>query len=130
MMKRGNRMHLRESGEMYLETILILSHRGRGVRAVDVSDEIGYSRPSVSRALGLLKTDGYLTADADGFLTLTEKGRAVAEKVYERHTVMTDFFVRLGVEPDQAAADACKMEHAISDESFRALKEHIHSVMK
>ena len=117
-------MHLQESGEMYLETILILSQKSRGVRSIDVSEYMKFSKPSVSRAIGLLKQGGYVVTDPEGFLTLTEAGREVAVKIYERHKLLTEFLTRLGVNPETAAADACKMEHDISDESFEAIKRH------
>ena len=116
-------MHLQESGEMYLETIHILSQRNKGVRAVDVADYMGVSKPSVSRAMGLLRSGGYVELD-DGFLVLTEAGRRVAAKTYERHLFLTDFFVSLGVDPEVAAQDACKIEHDISDETFQAMKKY------
>lgn len=115
-------MHLQESGEMYLETVLILSRREKGVRAVDVGEYMGFSKPSVSRAMGILKSGGYVTVEEDGFIHLTELGLNVAEKTYERHRVLTDFFVSIGVGRETAAEDACKIEHDISDESFEALK--------
>ena len=115
-------MHLQESGEMYLETILVLSRRGGTVRSIDVSEEMGYSKPSVSRAVGLLKNGGYLTMDKDGALTLTDAGREVAEKIYERHTLLTEFLVQIGVSRETAAEDACRIEHHISDETFSAIK--------
>jgi Mn-dependent DtxR family transcriptional regulator len=118
-------VHLQESGEMYLETILILSRNGGGVRAIDVGEYMGYSKPSVSRALGLLKQGGYVQADAEGYLTLTECGREVAEKIFDRHRLMTEFLVRIGVSRETAEADACRLEHAISDESFEAIKRHV-----
>ncbi len=117
-------MHLQESGEMYLETLLILSKRSSSVRAIDIGEYMGFSKPSVSRALGLLKQGGYVTSDADGFLFLTEEGRKVAEKTYERHEMLTEFFIRLGVSEKSAAEDACKIEHDISDETFEAIKRH------
>ncbi len=117
-------MHLQESGEMYLETILILSQKSRSVRSIDVSEYMKFSKPSVSRAIGLLKQGGYVVTDPEGFLTLTEAGREVAVKIYERHKLLTEFLTRLGVNPETAAADACKMEHDISDESFEAIKRH------
>ena len=117
-------MHLQGSGEMYLETILILSQKSRGVRSIDVSEYMKFSKPSVSRAIGLLKQGGYVVTDPEGFLTLTEAGREVAVKIYERHKLLTEFLTRLGVNPETAAADACKMEHDISDESFEAIKRH------
>ena len=118
-------MRLQESGEMYLETILILSNRTGAVRSLDVANEMGFSKPSVSRAVGLLKSGGYLTVSREGFLHLTDAGREVAEKIYERHQVLTKCLVALGVSEKTAAEDACKLEHSISDESFAALKRHI-----
>lgn len=118
-------MKLKESGEMYLETIYILSQKSNFVRSIDVCEEMGYSKPSVSRAVGLLKEGGYLTVGTEGALHLTELGREIAEKTYERHTLLTELFTRLGVNEDVAAADACKIEHVISDETFQALKKHI-----
>lgn len=117
-------MALLESGEMYLETILILSREKPYVRAIDVGEYMGYSKPSVSRAMGLLKTGGYVTVREDGHITLTDAGREVAETIYERHTVLTDILTGLGVDPEIAVEDACKMEHYISDTSFQALKRH------
>lgn len=116
-------MALQESGEMYLETILVLSRRGP-VRSIDISEYMGYSKPSVSRAVGLLKAGEYIRIDKDGFITLTPSGNEVAQKILERHEVLTGMLVRLGVNPEIAAADACRMEHAISDESFEAIKAH------
>ncbi len=115
-------MHLQESGEMYLETIYVLSKKLSSVRSIDVVEYIGYSKPSVSRAIGLLKSGGYVSVDDGGGLTLTEAGLEVAEKIYERHTIITDFLVALGVTPETAAEDACKIEHDISDEAFEAIK--------
>lgn len=117
-------MHLQESGEMYLETILILSNFGKDVRSVDVSEHMGVSKPSVSRAIGLLKSGGYVTMDKNGHLHLTEEGCRVAEHIYEKHTVLTRFLTSLGVDEETAAVDACKMEHIISDTSFRAIKKY------
>ena len=122
-------MHLQESGEMYLETIYVLSKNGV-VRSLDVAEYMGFSRPSVSRAVGLLKQGGYLLMDKDGYLTLTESGLDVAKKIYERHTLLSKFLVRLGVDEKTATEDACKMEHDISDESFSAIKEHVRRKMK
>ena len=116
-------MSVHESGEMYLEAILVLSGENNFVRSVDVSEYLGYSKPSVSRAVGILKTGGYIVMDKDGALTLTDSGREIAEKIYERHTVLTNLLIRLGVSEQTAVADACKLEHAVSDESFRAIKE-------
>ena len=117
-------MHLQESGEMYLETIYILSKKSSSVRSVDVGEYMGFSKPSVSRAVGILKKGGYVTADPDGLLSLTDPGLTVARKIYERHTMLTDFLIRLGVSRETAAEDACKMEHDISDETFEAMKRH------
>ncbi len=118
-------MRLQESGEMYLEAILVLSQQKGRVRSIDVSEYLGYSKPSVSRAVGLLKGGGYLTMEDDGSLILTDSGRGVAEKIYERHTLLTEVLMRLGVGAETAAADACKLEHVISDESFQAIKAHL-----
>lgn len=118
-------MHIQESGEMYLETIHVLMKKNGRVRSVDISEHMGYSKPSVSRAMGLLKNGGYIVVDHDGFITLTQEGLALAEKIYQRHTVLTKFLVTLGVDPELAAEDACKMEHAISDESMDAIRKFI-----
>ncbi len=115
-------MHLLESGQMYLETILRLSKKMTTVRAIDVGEEMGYSKPSVSRAIGLLKQGGYVTVDTDGHLTLTKSGQEIAEKIFERHTLITKFLTDIGVDEDIAAQDACKIEHVISDASFEAIK--------
>ena len=121
-------MHLHESGQMYLETILVLSQKLPAVRSIDIVEYMGYSKPSVSRAVGLLKNGGFIAVDGDGYITLTPDGRDMAEKIYERHTVITEALVRLGVDPDTAAEDACKIEHAISDRSIEAIKKHIKSM--
>ena len=123
-------MHLQESGEMYLETILVLSKKKSDVRSIDVGEYMGFSKPSVSRAIGLLKNGGYVIVDKDGFLYLTDEGREVAEKIYERHNVLTEMLIGIGVSPETAAEDACKMEHVISDESFEAIKKHAHAFNK
>ena len=123
-------MRLQESGEMYLETILTLSKTNPTVRSIDISESMGYSKPSVSRAVGLLKTGGYIEVDKDGFITLTDSGREIAEKIYERHTILTKMLVGLGVDRETAAADACKMEHAISDASLEAIKRHLEQKMQ
>ena len=117
-------MHLLESGEMYLESILQLTQKQGHVRSVDISEYMGYSKPSVSRAVGLLKNGGYILVDGDGLITLTDSGMEIAEKIYERHTVLTQLLIRLGVSPETAASDACKIEHNISEETFEALKKH------
>ncbi len=116
-------MSIQESGEMYLESILVLSKESAHVRAIDISEYMGFSKPSVSRALGLLKNDGFVISDEHGYLTLTEKGREIAEKIYERHTELTNFLTLIGVDYEVASKDACKMEHVISDESFLAIKK-------
>ena len=118
-------MHLQESGEMYLETVYVLTQNGGTVRSVDVSEHMGYSKPSVSRAIGLLKSGGYLTVGSDGALELTEVGLEVAERIYERHTIITKLLTLLGVDEETAAEDACKIEHHISDASFEAIKRHM-----
>ena len=115
---------IQESGEMYLESILVLSRRGP-VRSIDVSEYMGYSKPSVSRAVSLLKSGGYLTMEENGFLHLTEAGRELAEKIYDRHTTLTEALMSLGVDKESAAEDACRIEHVIGDESFRAIKAHM-----
>ena len=115
---------LQESGEMYLEAIYVLSQQKSFVRSIDVSEYRNYSKPSVSRAIGILKDGGYVLMDKDGGLTLTEAGRAVAEKIYDRHTTLTRFLTLLGVDDEIAQEDACRIEHCISDESFFAVKNH------
>lgn len=122
-------MHLQESGQMYLETIFVLSQKGTRVRSIDISEYMGFSKPSVSRAVGLLKEGGYVTADEEGHLSLTEIGRELAEKIYERHTLLTQFLINLGVDPQVAGEDACKIEHDISDQSFEAIKRHAQNKM-
>ena len=118
-------MHLQESGQMYLETIYVLTSKSDSVRSVDVCEHMGFSKPSVSRAVGLLKEGGYITVDNDGFLHLTQEGKMIAEKIYERHTILSRFLISIGVDEATAAEDACKMEHDISDVSLAAIKRHI-----
>lgn len=118
-------MHLQESGEMYLETILVLTRQKANVRSIDVVEYMGFSKPSVSRAIGLLKNGGYVTVDADGYLSLTDAGFEVAMKIYERHNAITKLLISLGVDEEVASADACKMEHNISDESLDAIKKFL-----
>ena len=118
-------MRIQESGEMYLETIHVLSKKNGHVRSVDISEHMGYSKPSVSRAVGLLKNGGYIEVDPNGYITLTDVGLATAQKIYERHTVLTQFLIGLGVKAETAAEDACKLEHAISDDSLSAIKAFI-----
>ena len=115
-------MNLQESGEMYLESIYVLTKENNYVRSIDVSDYMGFSKPSVSRAIGLLKSGGYVTVSDEGYLSLTDVGREVAEKIYARHELITAFLINLGVEGEVASNDACKIEHVISDESFEAIK--------
>ncbi len=115
-------MRLQESGEMYLETILILSQRLEHVRSLDVAEHMGFSKPSVSRAVSLLKKAGYLVMDPTGYLTLTDSGRSIAEKIYERHDTLYRFFIGIGVDEETALEDACKVEHYISDTTFERIK--------
>lgn len=117
-------MQLKESGEMYLETILILSEKLSVVRSLDVAEYMGFSKPSVSRAVNILKRNDYLHIDSNGYLTLTESGYKVASKIYDRHQVLTKILISLGVDDKIAVEDACKMEHDISDETFECIKSH------
>ncbi|MBR0338166.1 MAG: metal-dependent transcriptional regulator [Ruminococcus sp.] len=123
-------MQLKESGEMYLETIYVLSQRKGFVRSIDVGEEMGYSKPSVSRAVGILRDGGYITVAHDGGLHLTEAGLEVAQRTYERHTVLSEFFIKLGVDEETATNDACKIEHVISSSTFAALKKYLNEQMK
>ncbi len=116
-------MSLYESGEMYLESILVLSRQGKSIRAIDLCEYMGYSKPSVSRALGILKKSGHVVVDKNGHLSLTDMGIVVAEKIYERHKILTEFLVKIGVSNETASDDACKIEHHISDESLEAIKK-------
>lgn len=118
-------MRLQESGEMYLEAIYVLSKKNTKVQAIDVGAYLGYSKPSVSRAVGILKKGGYVETDTDGYLVLTDAGKEVADKIYERHVILTEFFVGIGVSEDTASADACRIEHVISDETFFAVKKQM-----
>lgn len=120
-------MTLQESGEMYLETILILSRQLDVVRSLDIAEYMNFSKPSVSRAIKLLRENSYVLMDKDGYLTLTPNGREVAEKIYERHTILTQLLTRLGVSEATATEDACKMEHDLSDETFNAIKAYAQS---
>ncbi len=117
-------MILQESGEMYLESIYVLLKENETVRSIDVAEHMGFSKPSISRALGLLKNGGYVTVDEVGHLGLTEEGLEVAQKIYERHRIITSILEKIGVDSEVAAQDACKIEHVISDESFEAIKKH------
>ncbi len=123
-------MHLQESGEMYLESILVLSRTNTHIRAIDICEYMGYSKPSVSRALGLLREGGYVVADKNGYLSLTDVGKEVAEKIYDRHTALCAFLELLGVPTEVAAEDACKIEHVISDESLEAIKNYAQKKLK
>ena len=123
-------MRLHESGEMYHETILILSQKQNMVRSIDVAEDMGFSKPAVSRAMAKLKADKYILIDSEGYIALTESGRQIAEKIYERHTILTRFLIRLGVDEETAAADACKIEHDMSDKTFDAIKNHVREYNK
>ena len=118
-------MALQESGEMYLETIYVLSQSSSSVRGIDVGEYMGYSKPSVSRGLGILKDKGLIIRDSDGFIKLTEGGEKLAKRIYERHTVLSTLFINLGVDAETAAEDACRIEHYISEKTFSAVKEHM-----
>lgn len=118
-------MKIQESGEMYLETILLLSKKMPAVRSIDICEEMSYSKPSVSRAVGLLKRRGFVLVDESGYITLTAEGLEVATKIYDRHELLTRFLIKMGVNPVIADEDACKMEHSISDESFDAIKKFL-----
>ena len=118
-------MNIQESGEMYLETILVLNEKNPNVRSIDVCEYMGFSKPSVSRAIGLLKNGGYVKVDKDGYLTLTEAGAKIAHKMYARHKFLTEFLIKLGVQEEIASDDACKIEHHLSDESFEAIKRYV-----
>ena len=118
-------MALQESGEMYLETIYMLSQKGGNVRSIDICEHLGYSKPSVSRAVGLLKNGGYITVSPEGYITLTEIGAEVSQKLFERHTILSNLLIRLGVDEATATEDACRIEHVISEKSFNALKKYI-----
>ena len=120
-------MALQESGQMYLEAIYVLKNRSEKIRAIDICSYLGYSKPSVSRAVGILKKGEYISVDAEGYITLTSTGTHIAEQLYERHTVLTNMLVALGVDETTAVEDACRIEHVISDDSFEALKKHFKS---
>ena len=115
---------MKESGEMYLESIYVLCSKQSSVRSVDVAEHMNYSKPSVSRAVGLLKKDGYIEVDKDGFITLTQAGKDTANKIFERHTLLTKMLVSIGVDAETASEDACRMEHVISEATFNAMKKH------
>ena len=123
-------MGLHESGEMYLETIHSLSRNSEGVRSIDVARAMNYSKPSVSRAMSILKADGLIEIDSMGYITLTDCGLAIAQKVFERHNVLTRAFEMLGIDSATAEEDACRVEHVISEETFNAIKNHLHNISK
>ena len=122
-------MHIYESAENYLEAILIIQERRGSVRSIDIANELNFSKPSVSVAMKKLRESGYVEMDADVSIRLLPAGLAIAEHIYERHRMLTDFFQWLGVDAETAAADACKVEHDLSDETFRRLKAHVQVVM-
>ena len=122
-------MRLQESGEMYLESIYVLSKAQGTVRSIDISEYMGYSKPSVSRAVNLLKNGGYIAMDKDNLITLTDSGLEIAKKIFDRHTLLANLLIRLGVSEKTAAEDACKLEHSISDESFEAIRRYIENHM-
>jgi Mn-dependent DtxR family transcriptional regulator len=123
-LQKGDDSSVKESGEMYLESIYVLCSTKSAVRSVDVAEHMNYSKPSVSRAVGLLKKDGYIEVDKDGYISLTQAGKDMANKIFERHTVLTKMLVSLGVDEKTASEDACRMEHVISDTTFNAMKKH------
>lgn len=123
-------MTVQESGEMYLEAILVLAKKSGYVRSIDVSEYLGYSKPSVSRAMGILREGGYILMEKDGAITLTDSGKKLAETIYERHTVLSELLIRLGVDEKTATDDACRIEHVISDESFQAIKQYYYQHKK
>ena len=123
-------MTVRESGEMYLEAILVLAKKSGYVRSIDVSEYLGHSKPSVSRAMGILREGGYILMEKDGAITLTDSGKKLAETIYERHTVLSELLIRLGVDEKTATDDACRIEHVISDESFQAIKQYYYQHKK
>lgn len=124
-MREDERMDLHESGEMYLETILMLKNKNEYVRSIDIAHEMNFSKPSVSRAIKILKESQLITVDQKGYIDFTDKGRQIAEKVYNRHTILTDFLVTLGVSQKQAEDDACRLEHIISEESYQCIRQFL-----
>lgn len=125
MKGREKNMEIKESGEMYLETILVLHDVKGAVRSIDVAEYMGFSKPSVSRAMGILKNNDFIVIDKEGYITLTEKGKSTAEKIYERHKVLSSLLINLGVSEKTATDDACRIEHVISDETFNAIKNYV-----
>lgn len=124
-MREDERMDLHESGEMYLETILMLKNKNEYVRSIDIAHEMNFSKPSVSRAIKILKESQLITVDQKGYIDFTDKGRQIVEKVYNRHTTLTDFLVTLGVSQKQAEDDACRLEHIISEESYQCIRQFL-----
>jgi len=118
-------MKIHESAENYLETILILKNRNGSVRSIDIANELNYTKPSISRAMSLLKDNVYITMEKDGLITLTEEGLSIAERMFERHQLLSRFLISLGIDDDVAVADACRMEHVISEETFGKIKAFI-----
>jgi len=118
-------MKIQESAENYLEAILVLKNKNGMVRSIDIAQHLSFSKPSISRAMSLLRENGYITMDKNGWIDLTSAGLAIAERIYERHRIMTEWLTSLGVEPAAAAADACRIEHAISEETFQKIRKHI-----
>lgn len=123
-------MNLRESGEMYLENIYVLINKIGSVRAIDLGEYMRYSKPSVSRALSLLKQGNYITVSKEGFIALTEEGEKIAKNIFDRHTILNEFLISIGVSEKQAADDACKIEHDLSEETFNALKNYLIATKK
>jgi len=117
-------MSLKPSGEMYLETIYILSQKKSAVRSIDIAEHMNYSKPSVSRAVGNLKRENYISVDKDGYITLTDDGLALAQKIYERHTILSKVLMMLGIDEETASEDACRIEHVISEKSFETIKKY------
>ena len=130
MIRRSTMNGIYESGEDYLETILILKKRNGSVRSIDIAREMDLSKPSVSRAMGILKNKGFITVGEDGEILLTDDGKKIAKSIYERHRVLTEALVMLGVDEETAAADACRIEHDISDKSFNKIKKHVKDAKK
>jgi len=118
-------MELKPSGEMYLETIFVLSQKKSSVRSIDIAEHMNYSKPSVSRAVGNLKRENYISVDKDGYITLTDDGLALAQKIYERHTILSKVLMMLGIDEETASEDACKIEHVISEKSFKTIKKYV-----
>lgn len=128
--RQGNQMEIHESAEDYLETILILKERSGQVRSIDIATEMNYTKPSISVAMKKLRENGYIEVDKDGFITLTASGYEIASNIYNRHKVLTDFFISLGVDQKVAAEDACKIEHDLSDETFEKIRAHAEKTAK